>query len=38
MLEALLEPISSNDDQDTATNGLDEEDRLTIEKCTFVLR
>ena len=33
MLEALLEPISSHDDQDTL-NCLDEEDRLTIEKCT----
>ena len=36
MLEALLEPISSNDDQDNL-NALDEEDRLTIEKCTSPL-
>lgn len=33
MLEALLEPTTSNEEQDSS-NALDEEDRLTIEKCT----
>jgi len=35
MLEALLEPISFDLDPDTpAESTLDEEDRLTIERCT----
>ena len=35
MLEALLEPISSSDsgESEAGTERLDEEDRLTIEKC-----
>jgi hypothetical protein len=35
MLEALLEPISSTDpgESDASADRLDEEDRLTIEKC-----
>jgi Domain of unknown function (DUF3543) len=36
MLEALLEPITSSDsggESDSSTERLDEEDRLTIEKC-----
>ena len=34
MLEALLEPTVSSEEQDSS-NALDEEDRLTIEKCTL---
>ena len=37
MLEALLEPISSNDSGESeSAEGLHEEDRITIEKCMFV--
>jgi hypothetical protein len=38
MLEALLEPISSSDsgESETSAERLDEEDRLTIEKCTIL--
>jgi hypothetical protein len=35
MLEALLEPMSSGDSAESAER-LDEEDRLTIEKCNFL--
>lgn len=37
MLEALLEPIPTGDssESDTSASQLDEEDRLTVEKCTF---
>ncbi len=34
MLEALLEQTTSSEEQDSS-NALDEEDRLTIEKCTL---
>lgn len=39
MLEALLEPISSSDpgESETSAERLDEEDRLTIEKCIILL-
>jgi ATG1-like, MIT domain 2 len=33
MLEALLEPTPSGDSPDSEPDRLDEEDRLTIEKC-----
>ena len=40
MLEALLEPITPPESSDTEVSGdrLDEEDRLTIEKCNFICR
>jgi hypothetical protein len=38
MLEALLEPLSGSDSNvGIAENTLDEEDRLTIEKCTVIM-